>query len=148
VQSLISAVRGRLDTSRPRQLFRRIEAEARRWKIGGVDTTPPFLPLLAVAVLAATRMRRTREHAANNYYLPFRDLLGLDVEVDELKASYGDALPALWGYLQWWLDDKHRGRRGFSTIVRGYFNYTYADSQTLFSSSDRDKLTQFFRWIR
>jgi hypothetical protein len=148
VGSLVSAVRGRLDCSRPRQLFRHIKAEARRWKRAGADATPPFLPLLAVAVLAATRMQRTREHAAHNYYQPFRDLLGVDVEIDDLQASSGDALPHLWRYLQWWLDNKHRGGLGFSTIVHGYFNYTYANSQTLFSSSDRDKLTQFFRWIR
>lgn len=148
VASLVAAVRGKLSPGKPRQLFSRIESEARRWKISGGEPQPPFLTLLAIAVLAATRMRRTRERAAHNYYQPFRELLGVDVDVEELKVSTGDALPYLWQCLQWWLDHKHRGRLGFSTIVGGYFYYSYADSQTLFSSSDRDKLTQFFRWIR
>jgi len=146
--NLVDVVCGRLDVGHPRQLFRRIEGEARRWKLSGGEGAPPFLPVLAVAVLAATHMRRTREHAAHNYYRPLRELLGLDIDTADLQASSGDAMPYLWRYLQWWLDDKHRGHLGFSTIVSGYFHYSYADSQTLFSSSDRDKLTQFFRWIR
>jgi hypothetical protein len=150
VSSLVAAVRGRLDRGRPRQLFRRIESDARTWKVRGGEGPPPALPLLALAVLAATRMGRGRDRAAHNYYKPFCDLLGDDLDRELVVASYRDALPYLWHSLQWWLDDKHRGALGFSTIVEDrYFAYIgYADSQTLFSSSDRDKLTRFFRWIR
>ncbi len=147
VASLVAGVRERLRLGQPRRLFGRIESEARRWRIAGGDGPPPFLPLLAVTVLAATRMGRRRDRAAHNYYKPFRELLALEVEIGELQASSGDALPYLWQALQWWLDDKLRGRLGFSTIVAGYFTYDWADSQTLFNNSDRDRLTQFFRWI-
>lgn len=150
VASLVSAVSGRLDRGRPRQLFGRIESEARRWRIAGGDGPPPSLPLLALAVLAATRMGHARDRAGHNYYTPFCELLDLDIDRELIIESYRDAMPYLWQTLQWWLDGKHRGRLGFSTIVEDdHFTYIgYADSQTLFSSSDRDKLTQFFQWIR
>jgi hypothetical protein len=150
VSSLVSAVRGKLARGRPRQLFHRIESETRRWKLNGGDGAPPALPLLALTVLAATRMGRGRDRASHNYYKPFCDLLGSHIDPKLLIASYRDAVPYLWQCLQWWLDEKHRGQLGFSTVVEdSYFAYIgYADSQTLFSSSDRDKLTQFFRWIR
>jgi hypothetical protein len=148
--SLVDVVRTRLDRGHPRQLFRRVEADSVRWKLAGGEGPPPGLPLLGLAVLAATRMGRSRDRAAHNYYKPFCELIGSDIEQKLVIASYRDAMPYLWQCLQWWLDDNQRGGLGFSTIVEDpYFAYIgYADSQTLFSSSDRDKLTQFFRWIR
>jgi hypothetical protein len=150
VSSLAAAVHSRLGRSRPRQLFHRIESETRRWKANDGDGSPPALPLLALAVLAASRMGRRRDRAATNYYEPFCDLFAPEIDRELIIVSYRDAIPYLWQSLQWWLDVKLRGSLGFSTITEDeHFTYIgYADSQTLFSNSDRDKLTQFFRWIR
>lgn len=58
-------------------------------------------------------------------------------------------MPALWEILQWWLDEQLGGSLGLSTIVRDlhFTRIGYADSQTLFHSSDRDKLTRFLAWL-
>jgi hypothetical protein len=150
VGSLADVVRRRLRKGYPRMLFSPIESETLRWKLSGGDGQPPSLPLLALAVLAATRMGRELDRAGNNYYQPFYALLDIDVEYELVKASYRDALPYLWETLRWWLTEKHRGRLGVSTIVKDdhFTCIGYADSQTLFTSSDRDKLTDFFSSIR
>jgi hypothetical protein len=81
--------------------------------------------------------------------LPFSELLDLGLDRDAIFASYGDAVPELWRMLQWWLDEKHKGGLGLSTIVPDthFTRIGYADSQTLFVSSDRDKLTRFLGWL-
>ncbi len=149
VTSLVTAVHERLQMRKPSRLFRDIEIETRQWRDDGGEGPPPSLPVLALSVLAATRMGRRRDRASTNYYKPFCELLSLEVDQQRIEESYRDAMPYMWHSLQWLLDDKHRGRLGFSTIVEdSFFTYIgYADSQTLFSSSDGDKLTQFFRWI-
>jgi hypothetical protein len=147
--SLVSAVRAKLRLRNHRQLFADIEHTTRLWKAAGGDEPPPCLPLLAVAVLAATRMARSIDRAGNNYYGPFIELLDLDVEEHDVVYSYGESVPDLWEMLRWWLDHKHRGELGLSTIVADthFTRIGYADSQTLFASSDRDKLTRFLRWL-
>ena len=54
---LVTAVRSRLSLSGGRILFRQIMTEFRRWQRGSQVDPPPVLPLMAVSVLAATRMR-------------------------------------------------------------------------------------------
>jgi hypothetical protein len=147
--SLVSAVRGKLRLRNHRQLFADIERATRLWKAANSDEPPPCLPLLAIAVLAATRMARSIDRAGNNYYGPFIELLDLDVEEHDVVYSYGESVPDLWEMLRWWLDLEHRGGLGLSTIVADthFTRIGYADSQTLFASSDRDKLTRFLRWL-
>jgi hypothetical protein len=94
-------------------------------------------------------MARAQDRAGTNYYLPFCELLALDFGFDDIYESYGADVPELWMLLRWWLDEKHRGALGLSTI-ESHSRWTrigWADSQTLFTSSDRDKLTQFFQWM-
>jgi hypothetical protein len=148
-RSLVSGVRSKLRLRNHRQLFSDIERATRLWKVSGGDEPPPCLPLLAVAVLAATRMAHSADRAGNNYYGPFIELLDLDVEEHDVVYSYGESVPDLWEMLRWWLDHKHRGKLGLSTIVADahFTRIGYADSQTLFASSDRDKLTRFLRWL-
>lgn len=150
--SFVSALKPRLATSRPIKLFQPIVSETARWKTAGGEAVPPCLPTLGLTVLAASEMRKTIEVAANNYYDWIVKLLlggGIDADRGAVVESYGDAVPSLWKWLQWWLDQKHRGRLGLSTI-EAHPHWTkigYADSQTIFKSSDQEKLAQFFRWI-
>lgn len=73
LQSLVRAIAPKLRRRSPRQLFADIERTTRLWKRSGAEGAPPCLPLLAIAVLAATRMGRAADRASHNYYLPFID---------------------------------------------------------------------------
>jgi hypothetical protein len=149
VSRLIAATRPKLRSHMPRQLFSDIERSTRRWKLSGGDGPPPCLPLLAITVLAATRMARGADRAGHNYYLPFIELLDLEVDEHDVISSYGETIPDLWKMLQWWLDERHAGELGLSTIVSDshFTRIGFADSQTLFHASDNDKLTRFLKWL-
>jgi hypothetical protein len=149
VADLVASVIGKLSRSQPKRLFGGIERATRTWKLGGGEGVPPCLPLLALTVLAASRMRRSRSYAANNYYDRFIDLLGAPFSRAEIHASYVESLPYCWRVLEWWLDERHDGRLGYSTIAEDphFTNIGFADSQTLFSTSDQSKLSRFFEWI-
>jgi hypothetical protein len=149
VSHLIGATRPKLRSRMPRQLFSDIERSTRKWKLSGGDGAPPCLPLLAITVLAATRMARGADRAGHNYYLPFIELLDLEVDEHDVIASYGESIPDLWKMLQWWLDERHAGDLGLSTIVSDSHRtwIGFADSQTLFHASDNDKLTRFLKWL-
>lgn len=152
VESLVRALVPELRPRQPSKLFAPLASKSVRWKLDGGDGPPPCLAALALAVLAATEMRRDGLRPAHNYHAWFHELLQLglpDVSAGPVWDSYADAYPLMWGLLQWWLDDRHHGQIGLSTIVEDphYTKLGYADSQTIFSSSDREKLTQFFRWI-
>jgi hypothetical protein len=152
VESLALATASRLRPMAPRQLFEPIGALTRRWRAGGGEGPPPCLPTLALAVLAATDMRHDQNRASNNYYAWFYDLLrlgGVQIEDTDAYHAYGEEVPALWGHLKWWLDLANRGSLGLSTIVEDehWTRLGFADSQTLFRSSDREKLTQYLSWL-
>lgn len=147
VESLAAVVRPRLTPGHHNGTFSRFERDGRAWRLGdNTDQLPPFLPLLAVCVLAASRMGAGAVHGAN-YRRPLADLLAL--AGDRIPPGYGDTIPLLWRYLQWWLDDRLEGARGRSTIVedRRLANIGFAISQTLFRSADQARLAEFFRWI-
>jgi hypothetical protein len=148
-QDLAAAVRSRVARNEPRRLFIRIERTTQEWRRAGGEEAPPCLPLLALAVLTACRMRRSGRYAANNYYDRFVELLDLSPARHEVVASYAHSLPTCWRALEWWLDERHQGALGYSTIAEDphFTNIGYADSQTLFSSSDHAKLGQFLEWI-
>jgi hypothetical protein len=153
VESLAKAVMARLRPRQPRQLFAPVSEETIRWKGDGGEGPPPCLAALGLSVLAATEMRSEGQRAAHNYYAWFSDLLelaGTELDRHAIAHAYSDAFPILWRQLRWWLDERHRGALGLSTIEE-HAHFTkigYADSQTIFNSSDREKLSQFFRWIK
>src|SRR5690348_3635913 len=60
VASLTAAVRSRLSRDTYGRRFARIDSECTSWKVAGAAGCPPSLSLLAVAVLAGTRMARER----------------------------------------------------------------------------------------
>jgi hypothetical protein len=147
LESLTDVVRARLTPGHHNGTFSRFERDGRAWRLGeNTDQPPPILPLLVVCVLAASRMGAGAVHGAN-YRKPLSELLQL--QSDRIPPGYGDTIPLLWGYLQWWLDDRLEGARGRSTIVEDHrlANIGFAISQTLFRSADQGRLAEFFRWI-
>lgn len=145
VADLVSAVRSM--TTGGDSPYDRIWHETNRWWKAGAVGAPPSLPLLAVAVLAATRMARTGRVAPNNYYVRFRELIGIGGRGE--APGYGQIIPDLWEWLHRWLEEKEAGRLGRSTIRRHHkwTNIGYALSQALFRESDRQRLTYFFEWF-
>ena len=145
VESLSRAVRSGLVRPQPYGYFFGIERQGRRWKLAGGEGQPPFLHLLALCVLAATRMG-TGKVASTNYRHHLCVLLGLDDA--EMPAGFRD-LYYLWDTLTWWLDVRHGGALGISTVVedKWFTHIGYPISQTLFRRSDARQLDDFFRWL-
>jgi hypothetical protein len=153
VESLVGAIALHLRRRMPRELLSPLLSETVRWRLAGGEGPPPCLAALALAVLAASEMRREDGRAQSNYHAWFRDLISLvvpDIDGEDLWEAYAAVYPALWSNLEWWLEERHGGRLGKSTIAEDERNtkYGFADSQTIFLSSDREKLSQFFRWVR
>lgn len=146
VTSLSEAVRRGLANPNPHGYFDGFERRGRQWKLAGARDCPPFLHLLALCVLAATRMG-TGGVATSNYRHHICGLL--DLSDAEMPAGFRDSLGYLWDTLTWWLDCHHRGDLGLSTIVEGkhFTHIGYPISQTLFRSVDNQRLDDFFRWI-
>lgn len=152
VEDLVSSLMPQLRRLEPAKLFDPLLKETVRWKLDGGEGPPPCLAALALAVLAASEMRREADRPSSNYHAWFLELMQLsmpDLGGESLWDAYADTYPALWRNLEWWLDERHRGRLGQSTIAEDSRNTKlgYADSQTIFRSSDREKLSQFFSWI-
>lgn len=146
IQSITDLVWNNLDNPELNGYFHSFERAGRRWKIEGGNGHPPFLHLLAVCVLAATRMG-SGNVGANNYYVHFRDLIGL--EGSSTPTGFGQSLDYLWDVYTWWLDERLGGQLGRSTVVVNarLSHIGRPISQTLFRRSDVRQLDDFFRWI-
>lgn len=142
---LATVVRPKLLPESSGDVFSRVVDDSWSWKLKHPEGDPPFLPVLAVAVLAAARMARTQDWAAHNYYGPLREILRLQGGTG-MPAGYDGAMQSLWGHLAWWLNDYKAGNLGLSSVPAhpnpAYIGY--ALSQALFRSSDRQRLTHFF----
>jgi hypothetical protein len=140
--TLDSAVRREL--GRTGNLFGRILVRCAEWRQGSQTTPPPSLPLLAVTVLAATRMRNDGQHSANNYYERAAQVLEREGKVIEDQF---DVIAGMWADLDTWLRSQG-GRRGISTILQHpqRVKIGYSLSQALLRDADRRCLPQFFQW--
>ncbi len=146
IQALMSPVRA----ITPGHSYRAVASMARRWGNSDRSNAPPSLPLLAVCVLAATRMGETGEISPANYYKPYRQLFDPNDNSSGAPGDYGEVIPGLWEQLNSWLDEDKAGSLGRSTI-RPHPIFTwigYALSQTLLRASDRRQLDRFFRWMQ
>jgi hypothetical protein len=152
VSSLVEAIVPKLRRSVPWKLFAPIVSATAAWKAHDQAGPPPSLPVLALTVLAATRMQRTGKTPAHAYYTWLIALLrdaGVRGSDDELITAFRDSMYQLWRWLRWWLNDRNAGRLGITLIDEDASRrfVGLADSQTLFASSDRAKLSQLFGWI-
>jgi len=145
--SLARAVRPRLRRDDPRRLFDDITTSGFIWAANGHRGPPPFLPCLALCVLAASRMDASESVSSNNYYTRLRTALDIDCSA---ALGYPDAIPSMFRLLGEWLLNVERGRRGRSTIPENPSpaHIGYALSQVHIRESDRRKLTRFFALLR
>jgi hypothetical protein len=127
--------------------FERLYQQGLAWKMAGGVDHPPFLPALALAVLAAARMHRDASFHSTNYYQRLRELI--ELPGPGMPTGYDRCFPDLWSYLEWWLNIRLKGSLGLSTAVidTSLPNIGYALSQTVIKRSDRDRLGEFFTAI-
>lgn len=136
----------------PGEYFGRIASARREWVRGDRASPPPVLPVLALTVLAATRMRSDGQALSTNYYWRLAESIepGASASrVRELKAevdgsSFLDVVD-MWCAFDAWIGEQG-GRVGVSTI-RTHDRLTrigYPRSQALLTRNDRAELTRFF----
>lgn len=139
----------------PGYRFGTIAARCDNWDSGDRQSAPPSLPLLAMTVLAASRMDRSAEVGAHNYYRRLRELLDPSDDQHGMPGDYGAAVPKLWRQLETWLNDELCGARGILTLpsaeelahTKYRKNIGYALQHALFRASDRRRLVAFFRAV-
>lgn len=106
----------------------------------------PFVALLALTVLAASKMTQDLRMAPHNYYGRLAQILGVKekrlVEHDFPRVVDG------WKALNEWLDSTHGGRFGLSTAreIGHWTRIGYPISQCLLREHDRRRLPIFFAW--
>ncbi len=151
VGSLRSAVLAELRQTDKPTIFEPIERRLAFWRKGPQDQPPPFLPLLAVTVIAGSRMRNDGKFSSAAYYPRLVDLMTSGT--NRLTAAgiqkHFDVVAEMWQTLDDWIE-KNQDRVGPSTIrTHETFNRIgYPLSQTVLKGSDRDRLSDFFDRLR
>ena len=139
----------------PGYQFWRAAMWCRRWALEDKQSAPPSLPLLAVAVLAASMMDRAADVGAHNYYRRLRELLDPSDDQPGMPGNYGTVVPSLWRQLETWLNEEMGGERGILTLPSDAAiagnpyrkNIGHALQQALFRASDRRRLKAYFRAV-
>ncbi|WP_239337538.1 hypothetical protein [Frankia sp. CiP3] len=148
VPELTAALQPQLDWSQ-RDIFDPVHRMIGPWRSSEQREPPPCLPLLAVCVLAATRMHRDQQVTSGNYYRRLLECLPTSGRAPEeakqaLQESY-EQIPGFWETLDDWLKDRH-GECGVSTIQKGrQHRIGYALSQAVIRERDQPILDDFFR---
>ncbi|MGW3743019.1 hypothetical protein ACWD62_21005 [Streptomyces sp. NPDC005146] len=143
--ALADAVSVELHWDRPTEMFGWLSMRCRDWAYGDQSQAPPSLPLLAVTVLAASRMASDGEISSSNYYTRLAEVFGAgEAGRDDLRAHFGPVVD-MWQVLDSWLESRG-GERGYSTISgdRHLTRIGYPISQALLREQDRRILTTFF----
>lgn len=134
-------------------MFRSVVAAHQQWQRGSQEEPPPVLPVIAITVLAATRMRSDSQARSTNYYLRLAQALLPDADagaIETLRNSLREGgafldVVEMWRGLHAWLEAQN-GTIGASTI-RDHPHLQrvgYPLSQALVRQSDRMALTRFF----
>ena len=146
------AVRSRLckktyDPNPFKNIIRQTAVWKTYWLPRNPSLFPPFVGLLGLCVLAASRMSNDPEKgiSSGNYYVWLNELLGLR---SEGQPPYFETVTEFWPLLNWWLNQINRGNLGLPTAKphQTLTHIGYPLSQCLLSSSDREHLAHFFRW--
>jgi hypothetical protein len=150
-EHLVASLCGMLDRRAGGAMFARITAKMAVWRRTAMTGPPPCLPLLAVTVLAATRMHRDEMAASHNYYSRLAETLD---EVSPWPATQSlrkqledefEVVAGMWEDLNEWLGTPAGATYGRSTIRRlpGRPRVGYPISQALLRRQDRLRLTAF-----
>lgn len=145
--SLTRAVASKLSLRQPTGVFDRLLWEEAR--VEPQPGPPPYLPLLALTILAASEMGGNNEFAPHAYYARLDDLfVAADTRVDMkyVEDSF-DAVRQMWEKLASWVTSQPNLG---SLTARNHGRHTkigYSTSQALVRRSDRARLTSFFAAI-
>jgi hypothetical protein len=147
--ALTKAVKREFTYSLTSGLYREFFRATIEWRKNGGADPPPYIALLASAVLAGSRMARdiSQGVASNNYYRRYNELFGWDPASGQ-PAGF-EQLGRLWRDLDRWLDEDNSGQLGRSSVPEHPFpaHVGYPISQCLLRESDRRRLTEFFRAV-
>lgn len=134
------------------EYFSRVARGRRLWKLGDRKTPPPVLPVLAITVLAATRMRSDGQALSTNYYRRLAESIepgASEPRVTALRNEFsGDSfldVVDMWCTLDDWI--REQGASVGVSTIRNHERLTrigYPQSQALLTRSDRAELTRFF----
>ncbi|MFK0044738.1 hypothetical protein ACIQU4_11630 [Streptomyces sp. NPDC090741] len=149
---LAQAVADELNWTDPeRPLLSRIQRRCEIWARGGTMGPPPSLPVLALSVLAATRMASSDGMLKTNFYGRWIQLFGEQrstFRANKLEHAFQD-VAVMWEELDNWLEETG-GLYGASTVSTDefYWKIGFPISQALVRGSDRHALTRFFAATR
>jgi hypothetical protein len=145
--ALAAVVRGTLrpgDDSFVGHLVKRTE-----WRRNGLVGPPPYIALLALCVLAASRMARDPlKGITRTAYYPQLNPLLQRPQFEGMPPGF-DQVDDLWNDLRRWLDEDLESARGTSTAsTHPFFTHIgWPISQCLLREADRRRLTEFFRSV-
>jgi hypothetical protein len=151
---LAEVVRNQLRLGDGRAMFSGVMTNFKQWAGGTRAEPPPVLPVLAVTVLAASRMRSDSDARSTNYYLRLAQILLPESGAEAVENLRNDLreggafldVVQMWLGLHAWIEAQN-GIVGTSTI-RDHPHLPrigYPLSQTLVRQSDRMMLTRFFK---
>lgn len=153
-RDLAAAVRCRIHLTAGRSMFDPLLMAYRSWKRGPKTEAPPVLPVIALSVLAATKMRSDNVARSTNYYLRLAQTMlpdGVDAELESLRRDFEERgaflkVVEMWVGLHGWIEGQD-GAVGTSTIPDAPYpsRIGYPLSQALVRQSDRGSLTRLFQ---
>ncbi len=112
-------------------------------RISPADKEPPHVAFLALCVLAANNMGKSKEAFHTNYYVPLNKLLFDKPNEGKPKGLKYRDWEEHWTYLQEWVKDKH-GVKLY--LTQGHPRYVwYPISQCLISKHDEHILQAIFK---
>ncbi|MGM0751772.1 MAG: hypothetical protein ACQET6_07540 [Bacillota bacterium] len=133
--------RGNIDT-----IFKKAKIWGRKWYQQGQLGVPPFIGILSMCVLAASRMNNSEGVTSGNYYYRLRELLDENESMDRGPIKHFKETEKLWIYLNEWLKGMN-GALGYINVFQFGQRYIgYPRSQCLIRESDRKDLYDFFHW--
>jgi hypothetical protein len=147
-EMFVQAVRSKLSTGRANPFVAFLWLDGWRKRARSNPTAPPpFVGLLSICVLAASRMANDPDAGmrSSNYYRRLNKLLGLDYVG---KPPSFEKVTELWEELGRWLVELNAGKLGLPTAKAHptFRHVSYPISQCLLRDADRRKLPDFFRW--
>lgn len=151
VGSLRSAILAELRQTDRSTIFGPIDRRLASWRKGPQDQPPPCLPLLAVTVLAGSRMRNDGKFSSAAYYPRLVNLM--TSATNRITATgiqkHFDVVAEMWQTLDDWVE-RNQDLLGPSTIRthETFKKIGYPLSQTVLKASDRDRLSEFFDRLR
>ena len=143
--SLAMAVKSRIGTD---WRLRAVVLMVHLWDKRGGNGAHPALPVLALTVLAASRMAAGGDHASHNYYVPLRRLLDPQDSENGVPGDFREQIVALWESVEDWSERRLEGSHGIlkADLDGHHFPYVGLAIQHAFlRTSDLRRLDAFFR---